>query len=280
MKILVTGSTSFLGSKFIQLYENNYLILGISKHDATNPVDILSKEKLTKIFNDFKPEVLIHTAALVDSNDPNLKESNIKGTVNLIDLAKQTNIPIVFTSSESVYGGKEESGNYVETDLIKPRSAYAETKAECEALIQSSGLNYLIIRAHRFVGINNSYNKPKQFPDALKMLTNGLEIHLDSHKLFKPCLINHISQIFAHYIEHDTDKKILINVGVDKVTNYFDFMKDVANTLGLNSELIKPDGEETGWPVNSTLSLEKMESLGYPMLSYIDLLTTLRTDWF
>lgn len=278
-RILLTGSTSFLGSKFIQLYENQFNILGIAKSDKNNPIDILDFDGLKKLYVRFNPDVIIHTAAVTLPDADKLKTINIKGTENVINIAKIYNTPLIFTSSESVYGGKEQTGNYVETDPYKPRNAYAETKVESEIMIKASGLNYLIIRPHRFVGINKTYDKPKQFPDTLKALLHNQEVHLDSHRLFKPCLINHISQVFIHYIEYDCDKQVLINIGVDRTTTYYDFIRDVAVALDLNEELIKSDGEETAWPENSTVSIEKMRDLGYPVLSYLQLLEILKQDW-
>lgn len=278
-RILLTGSTSFLGSKFIQLYKNQFDILGIAKSDKNNPIDILDFDGLKKLYASFNPDVIIHTAAVTDPDADRVKTINIKGTQNIINIAKIHNTPLIFISSESIYGGKEQTGNYVETDFYKPRSTYAETKVESEIMIKASGLNYLIIRPHRFVGINKTYAKPKQFPDTLKALLQNKSVHLDSHRLFKPCLINHISKIFIHYIEHDCDKQVTINIGVDKATTYYDFIKDVAAVLDLNQELIKPDGEETAWPENSTLSIEKMRILGYPVLSYLQLLEILKQDW-
>lgn len=278
-RILLTGSTSFLGSKFIQLYESQFDILGIAKSDENNPMDILDFDGLKKLYAKFNPDIIIHTAAVTSSDADRLETINVKGTQNIIDIAKIHNTPLIFISSESIYGGKEQTGNYLETDPYKPRSRYAKTKVESEIMIKKSGLNYLIVRLHRFVGINKTYDRPKQFPDTLKALLQNQQVHLDSHRLFKPCLINHISKVFVHYIKYDCDKQVIINVGVDKATTYYDLIKDVAVTLDLNQELIKSDGEESEWPENSTLSIEKMRNLGYPLLSYLQLLEILKQDW-
>lgn len=281
MKILVTGSTGFLGSKFIELYKNQYDILGIAKSDPAHPVDILDLHALKKLYETFQPDVIIHTAAVVDqnANANKVKGPNIKGTENLVTIAQKNKTPIIFSSSESVYGGKEHTGEYIETDAYQPRSAYGETKVESEKIIMAAGIPYLLTRGHRYVGINKNFHKPKQFPDTLTALVNNQEVHLDSHRLFKPCLINHIAEVYIHYVKHNLKKSVIINLGVDKATTYFNFINDVAKKLNLNQELIKPDGEETTWPENSTLSIDKMKKLGYPVLTYSHLLETLRKDW-
>lgn len=281
-KILLTGSTSFLGSKFIELYNDRFDILGIARSDHLHPIDLLDFNAVKKVYEDFQPEVVIHCAADVGidpSTSSTIVQTNSATTKNLVELATLQNTPFIFTSSESVYGGKEQTGEYSEDDPYKPRNPYGESKVTCEKILITSGLPYLITRAHRNVGVNKGYIKPKQFPEALKALVQNQEIHIDSHRLFMPCLINNICEVFVHYIDNDLDKKVILNLGADKSTTYYDFLTDVAKTLGLNRRLIKPDGEESAWPENGTLSTEKMERLGYPSLTYKHLLQTLKKDW-
>ena len=278
-KILLTGSTSFLGSKFIELYKTAHTILGISKSDPKNPIDLLDLKSLKSTVESFVPDVIIHTAAIVDQDAEKVKIPNIQSTKNIVEVAKNNNTPIIFSSSESVYGGKEKEGNYLETDPYKPRSVYGDTKVESEKIIIESGLNYLITRAHRYVGINNNYHKPKQFPDTLNKLIAGESVVLDDQKLFRPCLINNIADVYVHYIENDLDKNLVLNLGVDKSTTYYDFMVDVSRSLDLDSKLIEPGGNELTWPDNSTLSIDKLKSSNYPSVSYSELLDVIRQDY-
>lgn len=277
-KILLTGSTSFFGSKFIELYSKKYHILGISKSDKVNPIDLLDIQSLTQAYTRFTPDMIIHAAAIVDQDAEKVRLPNIQSTTNIVEVAKLNNTPIIFSSSESVYGGKESAGEYIETDPYQPRSVYGETKVQSEKLIIESGLNYFISRCHRYVGINHNYDKPKQFPDTLKNIVAKNTVILDDSKLFRPCLINHISDVYDHYLEHDLDNKIILNLGVDKAVTYYTFVRDVAIKLGLCTDLIKPGGDEAGWPQNSTLSLSKLYSSGYPTMNYDQLLKVIKLD--
>lgn len=280
-KIFLTGSTSFLGTKFIELDGDTYEIFGVSRADKAHPVDLLDFEAVKRSYKDFQPDVIVHIAADVGRDSTTvdtITETNPAITKNLVELAKSTNTPFIFTSTEAVYGGKEDTGEYKEDDPFKPRSPYGQSKVLSEAVVKNSGLPYLITRGHRYVGISKTYDRPKQFPDALKTIKSGQELHLDSAKLFKPVLINNICDIFAHYIEHDMDKQIVVNIGTDKATTFFDFMSDVARELGFDTTLIHSDGNEAGWPQNSTLSLEKIRQLAYPMVNYAEMLEVIRKD--
>lgn len=261
------------------MFHSVYEIKGISKSDPDNSVDLLDIDSLSRVYKEFNPDIIIHTAAIVDQDANKVKIPNILSTKNLVEVAKIRSTPIIFSSSESVYGGKEQKGEYSENDPYKPRSAYGETKVESEKIIIDSGLSYLFTRCHRYVGINKKYNKAKQFPDTIKLLQSGNQVILDDHKLFKPCLINHISDVYRYYIENDLDQKIILNLGVDKPSTYYLFIKDVSESLGLNSELILPGGNEQSWPENSTLSVNRLKNSKYPQLTYDDLLATLQRDY-
>lgn len=280
-KIFLTGSTSYTGTKFLELYGSEFNILGVSRTDQEHPVGLLDSSALQKLFTDFQPDILIHLAADLGrdtTTSSKITETNPSIVSNLIDLAKVNTTPFIFTSTEAIYGGKENTGEYNETDEYKPRSPYGASKVASEKLLMASGLPYLITRGHRYIGINKNYARPKQFPDALHKLTDGNEIHCDSKKLFKPLLINNLCDIFAHYIRNDADKQILTNVGVDYVTTFYGLMSDIAKTLDIDPDLVKPDGGEAGWPPNSTLAFTKLDELGYPTVTYNEMLAVIRTE--
>jgi dTDP-4-dehydrorhamnose reductase len=281
-KILLTGSTSYLGTKFIELYGSHFDILGIARSDPSNPVDLLDFAAVKKIYLNFQPDIIIHTAADLGRDSTTAGEiikTNPAATKNLVDLGLKNKIPFIFTSTEAVYGGKEQTGDYDENDPYQPRSAYGKSKVESEKIVLASGVPYLITRGHRHVGISKGFKKPKQFPDTLHDLAAGDQVHLDSRKLFKPVLINHVCDIIAHHITSNPNAKEILNIGTDKVMTYFALVSDVAVELGLNKDPVKPDGEEDGWPLNSTLSLKKLQRSGYPVLSYQQLLDTIRTEF-
>ncbi len=49
-KIFLTGSTSYLGSKFIELYSLQFNILGVARTDTNNPVNLLDFQALKPLF--------------------------------------------------------------------------------------------------------------------------------------------------------------------------------------------------------------------------------------
>ena len=121
MKIIVTGSSGFLAKNLIDLLaKKDYKILGADK----NFLNVQKKLKNFKFiksdfnnFNDLKKkfskekniEALIHCGALQPKNEDidtyKFFDTNVKSSLNLINLAKLLNIKnIIYCSSFSVYG--------------------------------------------------------------------------------------------------------------------------------------------------------------------------------
>lgn len=69
MKILIAGSSGFVGKNFVEkLSTSTHTILSLSRKD----LDLSNSEQLTNICKDFKPDLLIHCAVSLTSSDNNL----------------------------------------------------------------------------------------------------------------------------------------------------------------------------------------------------------------
>ncbi|NUM25104.1 MAG: NAD-dependent epimerase/dehydratase family protein [Candidatus Buchananbacteria bacterium] len=156
MVILVTGGAGFIGSQVTKsLLErgdqviivdnfNNYYE-PLLKEDRLNqllagfkPVvyrlDIADQVKLSEVFKNHKIDKICHLAAQAGvryslENPGVYIKSNIIGTHNLLELAREYKIKdFVFASSSSVYGDNEKIP-FAETDVVdRPISLYAATK--------------------------------------------------------------------------------------------------------------------------------------------------------
>lgn len=282
MKLLLTGPSSFLGTKFLELYGDVYETVTLGRANSDYICDLTDDNKVRQVVSEIQPEVIVHIASLLGKEaeaGADITVINPRMLENLISAALPTKTPIIFTSSEAVYGGKEFGGEYTEEDARKPRSAYGQSKVICEDLLMNSGLPYLITRAHRYVGISKNFNRSKQFPDALKEIEAGKVIHVDNLKNFKPVLINHLCDVINYYIVNDLLKKIVINVGTDPATTYYGFLVKLTGKLGLKIDIIYPDGEEAGWPENSLLSISRLSELGYPYIDEEAMLETIKLDF-
>ena len=137
MKLLITGSESFVGKEVIrQCKENDIEIIGIDIIDKNESdfeyykIDITLYE-INKIIPD-DLDAIIHLAAL--SRDPDCKErayecfdNNVMGTLNLIKCAKERKVKqFIFASSEWVYDEFKENQSKDENYPINSLSLTSE----------------------------------------------------------------------------------------------------------------------------------------------------------
>jgi len=153
MKIVVTGCCGFIGSHLCEFLLKNTqnTILGVDimndYYDITQKeenLDILSeydnfdfyKEDIckTKIISEKKPELIIHLAAMAGvrysiENPKKYIDTNIKGTIHLLEECQKNNInKFIYASSSSVYG-KNFKIPFLEQDQIaNMNSPYAVSK--------------------------------------------------------------------------------------------------------------------------------------------------------
>lgn len=276
-KIILTGASSFTGTKFIELYKSAYEITPVSRNNASKPIDLNNHMQLESLFESVRPDIVVHLAATIgrDTKNADVLTVDVATTKSLIELAKLYNSTFVYTSSEAVYDGRPE-GMYEEADEYHPRSDYGRSKVVAEEYLRASGLSYLITRGHRYIGYpSQGFDRPKQFPDALREVMANRDIHVDSKRKVNLVLIDDICDVINHYLEHDLKKQIILNIGMEKVTTYYELWLDIVHATGIKTKLIHNDGDEPGWLMNNTLSTQKLRTLFYPQRSYEEIISTI-----
>ncbi len=186
--ILVTGGAGFIGNCFIrhmlQKY-SNYKIINLDAltyagnlenlYDVKdNPNyefvngDICDKDLVTQIVSGVDMIVNFAAETHVDRSitGPEIFiETNIKGTMTLLQAAKEFNIErYLQVSTDEVYGTLGDTGYFTETTPLAPNSPYSASKAGADMLVRAYYETYkvptLITRC------SNNYG-PYQYPEKL-----------------------------------------------------------------------------------------------------------------
>jgi len=147
MKLIITGSESFVGKELIrQCKEKKIEVIGIDIIDKQNSefkyhkINITSPEIVNIISDDV--DAIIHLAALSRDSDCKEKayecfENNVMGTLNLIKCAKGKKVKqFIFASSEWVYDEFKKDEEKDEESLINihnHKSEYALSKLVSES---------------------------------------------------------------------------------------------------------------------------------------------------
>lgn len=166
--ILITGGAGFIGSHLIRLFVNkypNYNIINLDKltyagnlanltdiENASNyefiKGDIVDGDFIQGLFEENTIDAVIHLAAEshVDrsiSNPMEFIQTNIVGTVNLLNAAKRSwkdkmeGKLFYHISTDEVYGSLGETGLFTETTAYDPHSPYSASKASSDHLVRS-----------------------------------------------------------------------------------------------------------------------------------------------
>lgn len=197
-KVLITGADGFIGSHLVErLIAEGCKVRAFVYYNSFNSwgwLDTLSKEQLThvEIFaGDIRDtngvrtamkdiDIVFHLAALIaipfsyHSPDSYI-DTNIKGTLNIVQAAKDLNIErVLITSTSEVYG----TAQYIPIDekhTRQPQSPYSASKigADCiaESFYRSFGLPLTIVRPFNTYGPRQSARAV--IPTIITQLLNG-----------------------------------------------------------------------------------------------------------
>ncbi len=155
--IIVTGASGFIASHLVdQLLLKGYNVIGIDSMRTgkkENLSDAMNNDKFQLVIADIRDDdlashidsdvdVIYHLAAIssvtLSIEDPRLvNDVNTGGTVNILELARESNTKrVVFSSSAAVYGDPKEMP--VHEDFgFNPLSPYAASKIAAEMYIRS-----------------------------------------------------------------------------------------------------------------------------------------------
>ncbi len=132
-RILVTGGNGILANALAPYFPLG-TFLGRDDCDVTNASSVRAA------FNDVKPELVIHCAAVTAHNAEPFAYvmGNVLGTIHVVAAAKKLGARVVYPSTDYL-------GARLESDPVRPVNAYAASKY-CGEFIVGSGTPGLVVR--------------------------------------------------------------------------------------------------------------------------------------
>jgi len=153
-RIVITGVNGIIGAELCKRFiDKGYYVIGIDRIDPKEKeedsgqfeyvkLDITDQDKVKQFFSDLCFDYLIHCAALVHKNSPDLSFNNFmkinyEGTKNIFDsvVENKSNSGVggsIFFSTIEVYGGEERDEIISEDDECNPISFYGKSKLAAE----------------------------------------------------------------------------------------------------------------------------------------------------
>ncbi len=286
-RILITGGAGFIGSAFVRKFHRDYELLVVDNLDYSGDplriegtgvpileVDIRDFERMRKVVEEFRPDVIIHFAAQthVDRSivDPEpFFSTNVMGTLNLLRIALDTDIKrFIHISTDEVYGdlppGSDEK--FTEESPLKPSSPYSSSKASADLMVQSFvrtyGLPAVIVRP------SNCYG-PWQYPEKLipysiLRLLNGQPITLygKGENIRTWLHVDDCARGIRIAMEKGNVGEIY-NLGSDEEWRNIDVARLILRYMGLDEAWIEFIEDRPGHDYRYALNTSKIRALGW-----------------
>ncbi len=233
-RVLITGHTGFKGSWLaLWLQSLGARVIGYSLNPPTDPSlfdvakigegmvsiigDIRNFEALKKVFDEYRPEIVIHLAAqsLVKfsyNNPVETYSTNVMGTVNLFEVVRHSlDIKAVLNvTSDKCYENREWIWGYREDEPMGGFDPYSNSKG-CSELVASAyrnsyfnpkfyanhGIALSSARAGNVIG-GGDWADNRLIPDMLRAISQGESVNIRSPKAIRPW--QHVLEPLSGYL--------------------------------------------------------------------------------
>ncbi|WP_299458089.1 SDR family oxidoreductase [uncultured Microscilla sp.] len=269
-KILITGSNGLLGQKLQQLlitspYNTTVEVLATSRGNNRcsitsanlryQSMDITNREEIIATLTEFKPDAVIHTAAMTQVDDCETQRDlcwqlNVNSVEYLIEACQQLKQAgqapfLVHLSTDFIFDGA--AGPYHEEATANPVSYYGESKLAAEQALLASNIQWSIARTVLVYGITEAMSRSNIILWVKKSLEEGKTIHVVDDQWRTPTLAEDLAM--GCFLMADKKISGIFNIsGKDFLTPYEMAIK-TAKYFNLDASLIvKTDASRFSQP--------------------------------
>jgi dTDP-4-dehydrorhamnose reductase len=252
-KVLITGSNGLLGQKLIDLYLTIHEVELVATARGTNryptdtnytyaELDITDKENVLRVIETYKPDCIIHTAAMTNVDQCETDKEgcnllNVTAVDYLVEAANAVNAHFIHLSTDFIFDGKD--GPYTEDAKAEPLSYYGWSKLKAEEIVIQKAVKWSIARTVLVYGLVADMSRSNIVLWAKGALEKGQPINVVDDQFRTPTLAEDlamgcrlIEQKAAEGIFNISGKDFMsIMELVQRVADYFKLDKSVINRV-------------------------------------------------
>lgn len=283
MRVLVTGVNGQLGHDVMfELLKRGHEAIGSDIGDGYNydiennryyKLDITNEIAIKTTISQINPDAIIHCAAwtAVDLAEEDDKRDivyavNVRGTYNIVNVAKDIDAKMIYISTDYVFNGNGQTPWVPDCTNFSPLNYYGQTKLEGELAVSTILEKYFIVRISWAFGLNG-----KNF---INTIINVGKTHNTVYVVYDqvgtPTYTLDLSKLLIDMME--TSK-----YGYYHATNgggyisWYDFCVEIYKQYGLKTKVIPVRTEEfflskAARPHNSRLDKSKLVEAGFKPL--------------
>ena len=261
MKVLITGASGLLGRAIKLVFDgvSEWTVQGLAYSHldgGLKKVDLRNENEIITAINEFRPDVVIHSAA---ERRPDFVANHEEETVKLNVLSSETLAKevnkyggfVLYISTDYVFDGK--SAPYSTKDEPNPLNKYGMTKLQGEQAVLNNCTRSGVLRVPMLYG-DLKYISESAVTYLFPILQDSSKVtSVSNYEQRYPTSTYDIAivcrQIIEHYLKNETFSGIWHWRGNDKLTKY-GMIKIMSKIFQLPMEHIQPSNE----PPNSSVS--------------------------
>lgn len=288
MKILITGSNGLLGQKLVHKLSKDPEVELIATARGENrlsnkegytyqSLDITDEKAVAEAISKFKPDSLIHTAAMTnvdacEADKEGCDKLNVDAVKYIADACNANNVHLVHLSTDFIFDG--EDGPYDEEAEPNPVSYYGESKLKAEEIVLKSGLDAAILRTVLVYGIAEDMSRSNIALWAKGALSKGQQINVVDDQFRSPTLAEDLAD--GCILAAKQKAKGIYNISGKDQLSVLEIVQQVADYWKLDKSLITPVSSKTlsqpaKRPPKTGFILDKaIRELGYQPHSFME----------
>jgi len=255
--ILVTGSNGLLGQKLTDLLKGNakYKLIATARGEDRYPdktgysyvsLDITNPEEVEKVLSTYKPDAVIHTAAMTnvdqcETDRTGCDELNVKAVQYIVDACDKHHIYLAHLSTDFIFNG--EKGPLTEEDQPDPISYYGESKLKAEQIVQAMKGKWSILRTVLVFGIVSDMSRS----NIVLWVKNNLEqkktIKVVNDQWRTPTLAEDLAM--GCFLAVDKEAQGIYNISGGDLLTPYDIAQHTAKFFNLDASLIEKADSST-----------------------------------
>jgi dTDP-4-dehydrorhamnose reductase len=244
-KLLIVGSNGMLGHEILNVMMDSYEIYTINRNCDDSPgikksyiKDITDFKGVKSIITEIKPDIVVHTAAIVDieyceANPEKCYLVNYYAVKNIVDYLS-IDVLFVYISSESVFSNLEIPP--CETSPKNPINLYYKSKSLSEDYILHNHNCSIIIRTNMY-GFHKNW-RGSLVEWAINNLKSNVEFPGFHDVLFNPLYTKQIALIIEKLFSLNFNG--IIHLGSETPISKLEFIVKLAIELGYDQNLVYP----------------------------------------
>lgn len=292
MKILITGGSGLLGQYLNINLSREHSILTVYNNSTGNCTeynciksDLFNTDYLSEVMKSFRPDLLIHTAAVSRPEDCDklpfdyVININYNLTKYLTDYCNELKCRLIFTSTDLVYDGDSDT-IHRENSIPKPVSLYAQTKLDSENYIIENSNDYIVLRTSLLYGIGLN-DSTCNFHNMINSFKIGEKVRLFYDQFRTPLSLHNAAEMISEIAKSDI-KNVTMNFGGSERVSRSDIGEMVCKKFNFDIDLIEKtslkDSVIKNKVIDVSMNTEMLRSLGLRQISIEESLEKILTE--